>query len=79
MIQVPVGTMFKSMKGDIMADLDEDGGMFVAARGGAGGRGNNYFTSDVNQAPEIAEYGAEGEELGYVVEMRTIAHVGLVS
>jgi len=77
-IEVPVGTMFKSMKGDIMADLDEDGGMFVAARGGAGGRGNNYFTSDVNQAPEIAEYGAEGEELGYVVEMRTIAHVGLV-
>jgi len=77
-IEVPVGTMFKSIIGDIMADLKEDGEMFVAARGGAGGRGNHYFTSDVNQAPEIAEYGANGEDLSYIIEMRTIADVGLV-
>jgi len=77
-IEVPVGSMFKSTSGDIMADLAEDGGMFVAARGGAGGRGNHYFASDINQAPEIAEYGAEGEELNYIIEMRTIADVGLV-
>ena len=70
--------MLKSTNGKIMADLAEDGGMFVAARGGAGGRGNHYFASDVNQAPEIAEYGADGEELSYVIEMRTIADVGLV-
>ena len=73
-----MGTMFKSIIGDIMADLKEDGEMFVAARGGAGGRGNHYFTSDVNQAPEIAEYGANGEDLSYIIEMRTIADVGLV-
>jgi GTP-binding protein len=70
--------MFKSSNGQILADLNEDGAVFIAARGGAGGKGNHYFATDVNQAPEIAEYGADGEELSYTVEIRTIAHVGLV-
>lgn len=52
--------------------------MFVAARGGAGGRGNHFFISDTLQAPKIAEYGAEGEELQYVLEVRSMAHIGLV-
>jgi len=70
--------MFKSLKGQILADLNEEGAVFIAARGGAGGKGNHYFATDVNQAPEIAEYGADGEELSYSIEIRTIAHVGLV-
>lgn len=70
--------MFKCMRGKILADLAVDGSVFIAARGGAGGKGNHYFTTDVNQAPEVAEYGACGEELTYTVEIRTIAHVGLV-
>nr|CAG4641903.1 EOG090X0ACU [Eurycercus lamellatus] len=77
-ISVPIGTMFKSSDGRIMADLNQEGAVFIAARGGAGGKGNNYFKSDVNQAPEVAEYGGVGEELGYIIEMRTIAHVGLI-
>lgn len=52
--------------------------MFIAARGGSGGKGNNFFKTDVNQAPEVAEYGAMGEEFSYVIEMRTVADVGLV-
>nr|SVE74337.1 EOG090X0ACU [Daphnia barbata] len=77
-IDVPVGTMFRSTGGEVLADLNEDGAIFIAARGGAGGKGNQYFTTDVNQAPEIAEYGATGEEFTYTVEIRTIAHVGLI-
>lgn len=53
--------------------------MFVAARGGAGGKGNHFFITDTEQAPEICEYGAEGEQIKYTVEMRSMAHVGLVS
>lgn len=71
--------MFKSEGGEILADLNEDGTVFIAARGGSGGKGNHYFATDVNQAPEVAEYGAVGEELNYTIEIRTIAHVGLVS
>ena len=70
--------MFKSSDGKVLADLDVDGAVFIAARGGAGGKGNRYFATDVNQAPEIAEYGANGEEFTYTIEIRTIANVGLV-
>nr|CAG4644164.1 EOG090X0ACU [Lepidurus arcticus] len=77
-INVPVGTLFKNRRGEVVADLCEDGAIFVAARGGAGGKGNQYFTTNIEQTPEIAEYGAHGEEVMYVVEIKTVAHVGLV-
>lgn len=78
--QVPVGTMFKNPDtGAVIADLvTPETSIFLGARGGAGGRGNKFFTTAENQSPEIAEYGAEGEECRYIVEMATIAHFGLV-
>ena len=62
-----------------MADLEEEGSMFIAARGGAGGRGNHFFCSDTNQTPRYAEVGGAGEDIGYILEMSCIADVGLVS
>lgn len=53
--------------------------MFVAARGGAGGRGNTFFKSDTLQAPTHAEYGAEGETHIYILEVKSMADIGLVS
>lgn len=78
-IKVPTGTIVKNNDNIVVADLSEESVMFVAARGGAGGKGNHFFTSDVEQAPEIAEYGAEGEIINYTLEIRSMAHVGLVS
>ncbi|XP_065561742.1 GTPase Obg-like isoform X2 [Artemia franciscana] len=77
-VDVPIGTVFKSRDGKIKAELSEEGAMFLAARGGAGGKGNAYFASATNQSPDIAEYGADGESFWYNVELKTIAHVGLV-
>lgn len=37
-IQVPIGTIIKNMNGKIVGDLDKEGSMFIAARGGAGKR-----------------------------------------
>lgn len=79
LIHVPVGTIVRNMKGNIIADLNCEGIMFIAARGGAGGHGNAYFKSDTQQSPCISEYGARGEDLQYVLEISSIAHVGLVS
>ncbi|XP_042232521.1 mitochondrial ribosome-associated GTPase 2-like isoform X2 [Homarus americanus] len=76
-IEVPIGTVFKT-SGKIVASLEEDGSMFVAARGGAGGKGNAFFTTDVDQAPRIAEFGGKGEVFDYEVELRTMADVGLI-
>lgn len=77
-VDVPVGTVVKNYEGKVVGDLYNDGVMFVVARGGAGGKGNHYFVTDTEQSPEICEYGATGEELDYSVEIRTMAHVGLV-
>lgn len=77
-VKVPVGTIIKDKNNVVVGDLNEEGVMFVAARGGAGGKGNHFFISDTEQAPEICEYGAEGEQIEYVLEIRSMAHVGLV-
>lgn len=77
-IEVPIGTIIKSSTGKVVGDLKDEGTMFVAARGGAGGHGNHFFISDTVQAPKIAECGAEGEELHYSLEVRSMAHIGLI-
>lgn len=77
-VKVPVGTIIKNEAQTVVGDLFADGLMFIAARGGAGGKGNHFFTTDVEQAPKIAEYGASGESLQYYLEVRSMAHLGLV-
>lgn len=78
-IKVPVGTVIKNSSGKVIGDLSREGLKFVAARGGAGGKGNHFFISDTDQSPEISEYGAQGEDLQYIIEIKSMAHVGLVS
>lgn len=77
-IYVPEGTIIRDVDGTILADLDEVGMMYIAARGGAGGHGNAFFKSNMNQSPKVSEYGAVGESKQYVLEVRSMAHVGLV-
>ncbi|XP_015178814.1 PREDICTED: mitochondrial ribosome-associated GTPase 2 isoform X2 [Polistes dominula] len=77
-IPVPVGTIIRNIEGTILADLDQENSMFIAARGGAGGHGNPFFTSDTQQSPKICEYGANGEDLQYILEVRSMAHIGLI-
>lgn len=78
-VKVPIGTIVRDVTNKILCDLSQEGMMFIAARGGAGGHGNAFFKSDVHQSPEICEYGALGEDLRYVLEIRSMAHIGLVS
>ncbi|XP_014616201.1 PREDICTED: mitochondrial ribosome-associated GTPase 2 isoform X2 [Polistes canadensis] len=77
-IPVPVGTIIRNIEGTILADLNQENSMFIAARGGAGGHGNPFFTSDTQQSPKICEYGANGEDLQYILEVRSMAHIGLI-
>lgn len=35
-IKVPIGTIVRNTQGKVVGDLDKDGSMFIAARGGAG-------------------------------------------
>ncbi|XP_049884262.1 GTPase Obg isoform X2 [Pectinophora gossypiella] len=77
-IPVPLGTIIKDESGKVVGDLSTEGVMFVAARGGAGGRGNKFFLTDTEQAPDVAEIGAKGETNVYSLEVRSMAHIGLI-
>ncbi|RJQ55837.1 MAG: GTPase ObgE [Actinobacteria bacterium] len=77
-IPVPVGTVVKSETGEIVSDLAEPGKTFLAARGGAGGRGNTHFVTSTRRAPAFCERGEPGEERWIELELRLLADVGLV-
>ncbi|XP_056405256.1 mitochondrial ribosome-associated GTPase 2 [Hyla sarda] len=76
-IRVPVGTLVKE-NGVTLADLSTPGEEFVAAYGGVGGKGNRFFLSNENRAPVMATPGAPGEEHCLHLELKTMAHAGMV-
>ena len=78
-ILVPTGTVLINPKTDkIIADLNEDGQTFIALKGGLGGRGNAYFKSSIKQAPSFSQAGEVTETKEVILELKTIADVGLV-
>ncbi|MFA4944564.1 MAG: GTPase ObgE [Lentisphaeria bacterium] len=78
-IEVPVGTVLKdAATGELLADLAAVGAEFVAAAGGRGGKGNLHFISSTNRAPRTFGPGEPGEERELLLELKTIAEVGLV-
>jgi GTP-binding protein len=65
-------------KGELVADLTENGQRFVLCKGGRGGLGNRNFATSVRQTPRFAQPGEPGSEGNYLFELRIIAEVGLV-
>jgi GTP-binding protein len=65
-------------KGELIADLIENGQRFVLCKGGRGGLGNRNFATATRQAPRFAQPGEGGEESDFLFELRIIAEVGLV-
>ena len=51
---------------------------FVAAQGGYGGKGNVHFKSSTNQTPFYAQKGKPAIEAELHLELKLIAHIGLV-
>ena len=78
-ISVPCGTVIIDAKTNkIIADLNEDGMEFVALKGGKGGHGNAYYKSSIKQAPHYSQTGEITVAHEVILELKTIADVGLV-
>jgi GTPase len=77
-IRVPNGTVVKTEDGAELADLIGHGTTYIAAQGGRGGLGNAALASPRRKAPGFALKGERGEASDLILELKTIADIGLV-
>jgi GTP-binding protein len=77
-LEVPVGTQVLDDEGRLVADLAHPHARVVAAKGGAGGRGNKRFATPTRQTPRYAEVGLPGEEAVLELRLKLLADAALV-
>ena len=77
-LKVPPGTVIRNVaNGEILVDMT-DHEEVTLLKGGRGGKGNAYFKNSVNQAPEHAQPGEDGQHLEVILELKLIADVGIL-
>lgn len=78
-IDVPLGTVARRADTEeVICEINEDGQEIIITRGGRGGKGNAFFATSTNQAPEHAQPGEPGIEEWIILELKLLADVGLV-
>ena len=77
-LDVPVGTVVRDEDGEVLADLTVPGTRFIAAEGGYGGLGNAALATAKRKAPGFALKGEPGEAHDLILELKSMADVGLV-
>lgn len=78
-VRVPIGTqVLSSNRKQVVVDLSEDQQEYIIAKGGRGGKGNTFFKSATNRAPEYFQPGEAGEAGTYILSLKLVADVGLI-
>ena len=77
-LEVPVGTVVRDADGNMLADLVVPGTQFLAAEGGYGGLGNAALATAKRKAPGFALKGEPGQAHDLILELKSMADVGLV-
>jgi GTPase len=78
-IEVPLGTVAKHAEtGEILCEINSHDEEYILMRGGRGGKGNAFFATSTNQAPQHAQPGERGQEEWVILELKLLADVGLV-
>jgi GTP-binding protein len=77
-LRVPAGTVVSTPDGRVIADLVGAGTRVVLAKGGKGGLGNAALANSRRKAPGFALLGEDGESFDAVIELKSVADVGLV-
>jgi GTP-binding protein len=78
-VRVPLGTVARDAEtGEVLLEITERDDRKILLSGGRGGKGNNFFKSATNQAPDYAQPGEPGVEQWIILELKVLADVGLV-
>lgn len=78
-LKVPAGTIIREANsGKVVADMSYDNKRIVVLRGGHGGKGNQHYATPTMQAPKYAQPGQNAKEMEVILELKTIADVGLI-
>ena len=78
-LKVPAGTVIRELSsGQIIADMSGDNKRQIILRGGRAGKGNQHYATATMQVPQFAQPGQKAMELEVMLELKTIADVGLV-
>ena len=78
-IEVPQGTIIRNAENNrIIQDIFEQGKDYIVLKGGRGGKGNAFYATPTRQAPHFSQSGEQTKEYAVVLELKTIADVGLI-
>lgn len=78
-LELPLGTLVKDAHTkEILYDLTEKDEVHLICKGGKGGKGNVFFKSATNQAPNKCTEGKPGQSIEVEFELKLIADIGLV-
>lgn len=69
-LKIPSGTLVKAVETEeILHDFTRDKQRWLICRGGRGGRGNTYFKSPTNRAPNFSTPGELGQSCQIELEL----------
>ncbi|MFM7853719.1 MAG: GTPase ObgE, partial [Flammeovirgaceae bacterium] len=78
-VEVPLGTVARhAQTNELLCEINTDGEEVILLPGGRGGRGNAFFATPTQQAPQHAQPGEPGKEEWIILELKLLADVGLV-
>ena len=78
-VNVPEGTVVREAEtGKVIIDMSHEHKREVVLKGGRGGKGNMNYATPTMQVPKYAQPGKPGRELEVILELKTIADVGLI-
>jgi GTP-binding protein len=78
-VKVPCGTEVRDEATDEwIGEVLNDGDELLVARGGKGGLGNMHFATATHQTPTEFTPGQEGEQKALILELKSVADIGLV-
>ncbi|BAM99698.1 GTPase ObgE [Blattabacterium cuenoti] len=78
LIEVPVGTVVKDEKKNIIMEITKNSQKKILFEGGKGGKGNAFFKNSRNQSPHYAQSGIKTKGNWIFLELKILADVGFI-